>query len=322
MDEHDRDNAASATILNDHEVCHDAIVSAIRCLDSATSISKGDHLKERTRSHEYKIYWPAQMRQLRRVRAISDDELLLEINRELYPPAKNDFPKKCLYSERRRLIVRELSFSEMAVLKSIVGRYVEHMVQNSGSFLETILCVVRVSHISTAGIFRIRKQADYTYIALTSTIYPQISHEILHKFLLNSKRVSPAKAYAFGADTDEEFTLDHELAINPKERKVVLEQMERDINLLQSLNLERYCILYVIAKREKAFVLQLPGAPYGPEVDTTIELERRDTIPHRHDIAFGAHATLAQLIPIPYKNYEFMERCVINFNRCQSHGFP
>jgi len=125
---------------------------------------------------------------------------------------------------------------------------------------------------------------------------------------LNTKGISPAQACVFGAETDQDFTLDHELAMSPKDRKVVLEQMERDVNFLQALNLSSYSILYVIAKREKAYLLQLPGAPYGPELDNTIHLERRDTIPHRHDLAYGAHATLAQLIPVPYKNYEFMER--------------
>ena len=96
--------------------------------------------------------------------------------------------------------------------------------------------------------------------------------------------------------------------MEPKERRVVLETLEQDVNFLQSVNLDKYCILYTIMMREKEYMLQLPGAPYGPETDHFIDMERKDTLPCRHDIPYGAHSTPAQLIPIPYKNYEFVER--------------
>lgn len=304
------DDSESDTILQNAALSHCALVHAVRSLNSKAAVIKGDHRKERTETHEFKIYWPLQLQHVRRTRGVSNDELISELSDELYPPSKHDYPKRCLHSGRKRLLVRELSYSEMVVLKSIIGRYVDHMVENPASFLQTILCVVRIGDISTSGIFHIRKKTDYTYIVMTNTVIPQISHEILHKFLLSTKVVTPVRAYVYGASTQETFSLDHELAMNPKERKIALEQLDRDINLLQSLNLDNYCIFYVIALREKAYIMQLPGAPYGPEIDGVIEFDRKDTIPHRHDIRYGAHATPAQLIPVPLKNYEFIERLV------------
>jgi hypothetical protein len=304
------DSPGQFSILENPDVCHDAMKFGLECITSNTAIPKGDHLKERTRVYEFKVYWPHQLQEVRTARGITDREVLHELSDQLFAPSINDKMKKCLHSERKRFLVKEITFSEMVVLKSIIGCYVHHMVENPRSFLQNIFCVVRISNVHKSGLFHIRNQADYTYVAMINTVFPQVSHENLNTFLLNPiKAVNPAKAYPYGALTNEDFTLDHELAMNPKERKVVLEELERDVTFLQSLNLENYCILYAITIREKAFMLQLPGAPYGPEVDT-IEVDRRNTIPHRHDIAYGAHPTAAQLIPIPYKNYEFMERLV------------
>lgn len=291
------------------DVCHDAIMFAMNCFDSNTAVPKDDHLKERTKELEFKIYWPRQLQELRLSRGISDREIMRELGERLYPATLKDQPRKCLYTERKRLIVRELSLPEMTVLKAIVGRYVGYMTENPQSFLQEIFCVVRISDVAKAGLFHIRNQSNYTYIAMTSTVLPQLSHEILHTFLLSaSKSVSPKRAYTYGALTNDDFSLDHELAMHPKERKAALDLLERDVNFLQSLNLQKYCILYSITTRNKDYALQLPGAPYGPEVDTTIDLERKDTIPFRHDIPYGAFATPAQLLPIPYSNYEFIER--------------
>jgi hypothetical protein len=298
------------SVLDSPDICHDAMKCGLECLNSSTAVPQGDHLKERTRLFEFKVYWPQQLKEIRAARGITDRELIHELSEELYVPSKMDKIQKCLHSERKRFLVKELTFSEMVVLKSIIGRYVDHMVENPGSFVRNIFCVVRICHVSKAGLFRIRNQADYTYIAMMNTVFPQGSHENIHTFLLSPplKTVSPARTEAFGALTNDAFTLDHELAMNPKERKVVLEALERDVNFLHSVNLENYCVLYAITIREKAFLLQLPGAPYGPETDTHIEVDRRDTIPHRHDLAYGAHSSAAQLIPVPYKNYEFMAR--------------
>ena len=314
MDERRSSSAFSA--IHEPALCHDAMVHGIRCLSSGTAVPKDDHLKERTRSHEYKFYWPKQLQQLRDARGITDEEILLELGEEVYPPSKTDRPKECLHSRRRRLQVRELSFSEMAVLKTIIGLYIDHMVENPGSFLQSIFAVVRIQSMVTSGIFHLRRQSDYTYIVMTNTVYPPVSHEVMYTFLLNGQNRPSPSAALYGAGTINDFKLDHELAMNPKERKVVLDQLERDIGVLQSLGLADYDILYVITKRKKAYIMQLPGAPYGPELDNSITVERRDTIPHRHDIAYGTIATPAQLIPVPFKNYEFMDRYDFDFLIC------
>lgn len=293
-------------------VCHEAVMHALRCLNSSSAVAKGDHLKERTRHHEFKIYWPRQLKQLRLARGITDEEMFAEVSSEFIPAGHADYPKDSLFSWRKRLQIRDLSTSEMTVLKSIVGHYVEYMTDNPDSFIMNILCVVRIGDASNSSLFRIRKHSDYSYIVVSRCIYSQVSHDILNTFLLSAaKSVGSDRVSRFGAKTNDGFTLDHELAMNPKERKLVLDRLERDITFLRSLNLDSYCLLYAITMRKNDFLLQLPGAPYGPEINPTIEVERQDTIPHRHDVENGMFPTRAQLIALPYKNYEFLERLLL-----------
>jgi hypothetical protein len=284
------------------------MVHGLQCLNSSSGVFKGDHCKERLGHHEFKIYWPRQLRNIRTVRCISDEEILMELDGDLTPGISSiDAPVDVLFTSRKRLYVKELNYSEMTVLKSIIGRYYDHMTENSKSFIMHIYCVVRIGDTSKTGMFHRRKEGDFTYIMLSNAIYPRLNHDINHVFLLDGTR-NDNLAHELGAKGDGDFTLDQELAMSPKERKTVLETLDLDVNFLKSLNLEDYGILYAITSRGKEALLHLPGAPYGPELDVDTHIERRETLRIRHDIPYGIHATAAQLIPFPYKNYEFPEK--------------
>lgn len=293
------------------QLFHSACLSAIDCLSDSTgtAVSQGDHIKTYSDGREVKVYWPRQFRQLRKVRDISDQEIISELGETLFAPEnKQDKPRYCLFSKKRRLVVQIISVDELTVMKTIVGRYVDYMNTNNKSNIMQIYAIMRV--FIGSGRRRssfIRNQADYCYVMLTHSIYPRAKHEVLHVFALDGTKNSTI-AHEFGCSPEDSFSLDHELALSPKDRKAVLEQVDKDLKLLQSINLHHYYVLYAITVRGKEARLELPGAPYGPELDVDIPFERRDTLPSRHDVAYGINASAAQLIPTPHQNYEIPER--------------
>lgn len=107
----------------------------------------------------------------------------------------------------------------------------------------------------------------------------------------------PPRDGEFLNDTD--LTWEHEISFPQEERNKVLTALHDDIQFLESVNMTNYSLIVAITQRKIETSLQLPGKPYGPDENEDEQEERKKTLPIRHDIANGAKAIRADLIPKP-----------------------
>jgi hypothetical protein len=96
-----------------------------------------------------------------------------------------------------------------------------------------------------------------------------------------------------------DLTWEHEISLPQDERNAVLTAVNEDVQFLESINMTNYSLIVAITQRKIETALQLPGKPYGPDENDDEHDDRKKTLPIRHDIANGAKAIRADLIPKP-----------------------
>jgi len=115
--------------------------------------------------------------------------------------------------------------------------------------------------------------------------------------LKGSVQRKPPRDGEFLNDTD--LTWEHEISFPQEERNKVLTALHDDVQFLESINVTNYSLTVAITQRKIETSLQMPGKPYGPDVNEDEQDDRKKTLPIRHDIANGAKAIRADLIPKP-----------------------
>jgi len=242
-----------------------------------------------------KVYSPEVLRQLRRSRRLTDEEVIEELNQGelLSSTLLGEYDADSLLSARQRLVIRNLSADEYGVLKDFFGEYSTYLLNNPNSFLP---CFFTFFRIETSAKLHIKSP----YFVVYRNFFPRLNHD--HVFFLDLKGANdrPTSEDTHTAiRTEEEVTWEHEISFPTSERQTIMDQLQSDCAFLQNNNLSEYSFFISITRRQHILNMHLPGMPYGPDADNDADENRKKTLPIRHDIRNGARPVEEQLIPKP-----------------------
>jgi hypothetical protein len=169
--------------------------------------------------------------------------------------------------------------------------YSQHVLGQKASLLAPNLAFIK---IETSAKLKIKSP----FFEIQRSIFPRQSHDYMFFLdLKGSVQRKPPRDGEFLNDTD--LTWEHEISFPQEERNKVLTALHEDVQFLESINSTNYSLVVAITQRKIETSLQLPGKPYGPDENEDEQEERKKTLPIRHDIANGAKAIRADLIPKP-----------------------
>ena len=174
---------------------------------------------------------------------------------------------------------------------STFASYSQHVIGQKSTLLPSNLAFVK---IETSAKLKIKSP----YFEIQRSIFPRQSHDyVFFLDLKGSVQRKPPRDGEFLNDTD--LTWQHEISLPQEERNKILTTLHDDIQFLESVNMTNYSLILAITQRKIETTLQLPGKPYGPDENEDEQEDRKKTLPIRHDIANGAKAIRADLIPKP-----------------------
>jgi hypothetical protein len=174
---------------------------------------------------------------------------------------------------------------------STFGAYSQHILAQKMTHLFSNLAFIKIES-------SLKLKVKSPYFEIQRSIFPRQSHDFM--FFLDIKGCTqrkPPRDGEFLNDTD--LTWEHEISFIQEERNKVMTALHDDVQFLESINMTNYSLVVAITQRKIETSLQLPGKPYGPDENEDEQEERKKTLPIRHDIANGAKAIRADLIPKP-----------------------
>jgi len=136
------------------------------------------------------------------------------------------------------------------------------------------------------------------YFEIQRSVFPRQNHNYI--FFLDIKgsvQRKPPRDGEFLNETD--LTWEHLISFPQEERNKVMTALHDDVQFLESVNMSNYSMVIAITERTVETTMQLPGKPYGPDENEDEQDDRKKTLPIRHDLANGAKAIRADLIPKP-----------------------
>lgn len=240
-----------------------------------------------------RIYHPNVFYRIRKKLKITNDEVLDEVQHGDFQVSEKAglFDEGNFYSDRERLMMHGLTKDEGDNFVANFATYSQHVLGQKASLLAPNLAFIK---IETSAKLKIKSP----FFEIQRSIFPRQSHDYMFFLdLKGSVQRKPPRDGEFLNDTD--LTWEHEISFPQEERNKVLTALHEDVQFLESINSTNYSLVVAITQRKIETSLQLPGKPYGPDENEDEQEERKKTLPIRHDIANGAKAIRADLIPKP-----------------------
>lgn len=242
-----------------------------------------------------KIYSPESFRRIRASRGITEQEIMDEndqgplITSNLLGTTDAD----CLFSARERFIVHNISAEEHSVLEDFLSEYSAYMAANPESYLPVILSYFR---IETSAKLRVPSP----YFIVTTSLLPRLHHD--HVTLLDLRGDEESKSSEETGSmflTEPDISYKHEISFEDNERTIIVNQLQSDATFLQNNNMVNYSLIISVTVRHDIIKKNLPGQAYGPDVNNGLRDDRKDTLPIRHDVAYGVKPVPQELIAKP-----------------------
>jgi hypothetical protein len=275
-------HAAASLAFNDHSrnsdaVSHDDYVSVGVDVDGVGPIT-------------VKIFWSELFRRIRDKFHISPGEIRAEL--QAGPMIKSDlagdYDEDCFFSNRERLVVKCLHGDELANFREFFNEFGNYELAQDDTFLPAHIAFFQIET-------RAKIKTKSAFFVISKSIFPRQNHDYMFFFDLKGCATRQGDG---GFLKDADLTWEHEMSFPSQERGNVLRALQSDVHFLRGLNLTNYSLVVVITQRHVSTTLQLPGQPYGPDADDESD-DRKKTLPLRHDVADGAKAIRADLIPKP-----------------------
>lgn len=236
-----------------------------------------------------KVFYPELFERLRRKFHISIGEIVAELQSGPFicSDLAGDFDDENCFSNRERLVISPLADDKLATFRETFQEFAQHQLDHEDSFLPAVIAFFHVE---------CRKlKSKSNYFIVSRSIFPRQNHDYM--FFLDLKGCETRQGDG-GFLKDGDVTWEHEMSFPPSERHNVIDCLQRDTDLLKTLNLTNYSLIVVITQRHVQSNMQRPGQPYGPDNDNE-EDDRKKTLPLRHDVADGAKPIRADLVPKP-----------------------
>jgi hypothetical protein len=252
-----------------------------------------------------RVFWPDAFSRIRDKLHITTNEIQDELRNGplVVSETAGEYDADCYFSARERLVVRCLSADECSDFREIFSELSAHMLSAEETLLPSTIAFFKVEP-------SIKIKMKSQFFVVTRSIFPRQMHE--HIFFLDLKGCT-TRAQEDGLFLkDADVTWEHEMSFGQEEREDIIRSMREDIQFLQRMNRTNYSLVVAITKRYVQTTMQLPGQPYGPDVEEGSD-DRKKTLPIRHDIPDGAKAIRADLVPKPRFSDEHPEwyTCII-----------
>lgn len=248
-----------------------------------------------------RVYHPLVFYRIRKKFKIHNEELLDEIRHGDFQVSEKAglYDEGNFYSDRERIMMHGLSKEEGEKFISTFDVYSKYMIAQRTTLLPSTLAFIKIESSS-------KLKFKSPFFEIQRSIFPRVSHDYM--FFLDLKGCAqrkPPRDGEFLNDTD--LTWEHEINFSQEERNKILTTMTDDVQFLESIGVTNYSLIVAITQRKIETTMQLPGKPYGPDENEDEQDDRKKTLPIRHDLANGAKAIRADLIPKPRFSEEHPE---------------
>mmetsp|Transcript_8660 Transcript_8660/g.12932 ORF Transcript_8660/g.12932 Transcript_8660/m.12932 type:complete len:354 (+) Transcript_8660:150-1211(+) len=281
----------------DQRILHIALGMVFSDLDrNSRAVRHDDHIAveaEGDISLTVRVFWPDVFQRMRDKFHITLGEIRDELEHGplVVSELAGECDSGCLFSARERIVVRGLSSDEYAMFRDTFEAFSSYTLEQDETLLPLHIAFFRIET-------SIKLKTKSQYFTVSRSLFPRQNHE--HLFFLDLKGCSTrARTEEGGILKDGDVTWEHEMSFTQQEREDVLRVLKNDVHFLQNLNMTNYSLMVAITKRYVQTSLQLPGQPYGPDANENESDDHKKTLPIRHDLADGAKAIRADLVPKP-----------------------